>query len=156
MAGLGQKVDAAKTALQAAAIATRQPVPGVKPPQGTDIVGQQAKIASEFLDLFDRATLKELLAKRTTPLGTDGAGLTLEALNELQPLKPGLKTLLKDLEIVAVAALPLDRFLEEMDKKGIDVVSLREPLAAIHTKAVLVKELLSKLPSSCTLTSDRV
>jgi hypothetical protein len=153
--GLGRLVDNAKTALDAAAIATGQPVPGVKPPPEMSVVRTPADIEADLLTLFDRPMLKDWLVRRGTPLGNDGAGLTLGTMEQVQPLKSSIKIALNDLEIVRVATMSPDAFLADLDRRGIASASFRELLTNIHGTAIRVKELLSTLPASWSLTADR-
>jgi hypothetical protein len=54
--GLGKLVDDAKTPLDAAAIATGQSVPGVKPPKEMNLVRRTADIEADLLRHLDRPT----------------------------------------------------------------------------------------------------
>ena len=66
--GLGTLVENAKTPLDAASIATGQPMPGVRPPKEIKAVRQSAEIEANLLTLFDRPTFKALLLKLGKPL----------------------------------------------------------------------------------------
>ena len=153
--GLGNLVSEAKTPLDAAAIATGLPVPGVKPPKEMSVVRQPAEIEADLLGNFDRPALKDWLTKRGTPLGKEGTGAPLGTLGEVQLLKPGIRTAIKDLEIVAVASMLPDAFLTEVDKKGIDAVSFKDLLGNVQRQAIAVKDTLATLPVGWSLTPDR-
>jgi hypothetical protein len=153
--GLGKLVDDAKTPLDAAAIATGQSVPGVRPPKEMNLVRQTADIEADLLRLFDRQTLKDWLTKRGVPLGQDGAGLPVGTLEEPQSFKSALKTAIKDLEIVPVAGMSSDAFLSEVDKRGIDALSFKELLGNVQRQAIAVRDTLAKLPVGWSLTPDR-
>ncbi len=153
--GLATLVDNAKTALDAAAIATGKVVPGVKPPKEMSLVRQPAEIEADLLKLFDRPALKDWLAQRGTPIGNDGGKVPLGTLEEVQPLKSPLKTALKDLEIVPVADMSSDAFRAVVDQRGIEAASFKELLDGVHGAAVRVKEQFSSLPVGWSLTADR-
>ncbi len=122
VAGLGKMVTDAKPALDAAAIATGQKIPGVTAPKEMTLVRQPADIEADVLALVDRPTLKALLVSRGKPLGNDATGLTLEVLDQLQSMKASLKEPLKNLEISRVATMTPDLFIAEVDKLGIDAM----------------------------------
>jgi hypothetical protein len=111
----------------------------------------------ELLSLFDRAVLREQLTKLGKPLGPDGSGVTLAALDFFKDLRDALKTLLRDYPIATVADLPDDgAFAREAEKRGIDTNSFKELLGALRAKAVRVMELLRSLPPTWSLTVDRL
>jgi hypothetical protein len=153
--GLGKLVDDAKTPLDAAAIATGQSVPGVKPPKEMNLVRRTADIEADLLRLFDRPTLKDWLTKRGVPLGQDGAGVPVGTLEEVLSLRSALKTAIKDLEIVPVAGMSSDAFLSEVEKRGIDALSFKELLGNVQRQAIAVRDTLAKLPVGWSLTPDR-
>jgi hypothetical protein len=153
--GLGKLVTDAKTALDAAAIATGEKVPGVKTPKDIGFVRQPAEIEADLLSNFDRPALKEWLKSRGTPLGKEGTGAPLGALGELQVLKPGIRNAIKDLEIVAVAGMSPDAFLTEVDKKGIDALSFKDLLGNVQRQAIAVRDTLTMLPVGWSLTAER-
>jgi len=155
VSGLGALVDNAKTALDAAAIATGDTVPGVKPPKEMNLVRQTSDIEADLLRLFDRPTLKDWLTKRGVPLGRDGAGVPVGTLEEPQSFKSALKTAIKDFEVVPVAGMSSDTFLSEVDKRGIDAQSFKELLGDVQRQAIAVKDTLAKLPVGWSLTADR-
>jgi hypothetical protein len=154
--GLGKLVDDAKTALDAAAIATGRPVPGVNPPKEMSAARGVPEIEADLLKLFDRPALKAWLLQRGTPIGNDGKGVILGILDVVQPLKSTLKTALKDLEVVPVAGMSPDAFRAELDKRGIETSNFKDLFDDVHTAAARAVELFLSLPVGWSLPPDRV
>jgi hypothetical protein len=154
--GLARLVENAKTPLDAAALVTGQPVPGVKPPKEMSLVRLSAEIEANLLKNFDRPALKKWLVTRGTPLGKDGTGVPLGTLEQVQVFKSSLKVAIKDIEIQQVASMSSDAFRWELEKRGIEFASYKDSLDDVHNAAVRVKELLGSLPAGWSLTYDRI
>jgi hypothetical protein len=143
--GRGVLVENAKTPFEAVTLATGKPPPGFKP----DKESSQAYAAEqELLTLIDREALKEAASKPGQPASAAVAGLTLSALEAFQPLKPGIKSLLRELEIAKVAKMSLDDFVSEMGKRGMDATQYNKLLGILHAQAIRVTELAGLLPPS--------
>jgi hypothetical protein len=156
--GLGKEVIAAKTPFEAIA-ATGILTPELKSTKETTA---HTGIEEQLLALLDRSAVKADLAKLGKPLSTDGKGLTLAVLEVFQPLKPGLKSLLKDFEIPHVAKIDLDEkaslaeFIREADSRGIDRERFAKPLSDLHQHSRDVMVLLRKLPPTWSLGPERL
>lgn len=146
--GLGVRVEKARTPLEAATLAGTPP-PGFTPPREANTAAGEAE--SKLLALFDRKLLKDMTGNLPKPVGPDGIGLPLAALESFQPLRPGLKSLLESYTIPAVAADSPDQFAASVERRGIDVATLRDTLDRLHAVASEAMRLLKDVPPSWTL-----
>lgn len=153
-AGLGARVREARTPFEAVTIATGTAPPGFSPAKG--VVPLADETETKLVALFDRPALKTAVEKFGKPVGPDGAGLTLAALEECQLLQARLRSLLDSYDIPTVAAMTAEQFAQDVQNRGIDTAALRPTLDKLHAAATRAMELLKTLPPAWTLTAARI
>ena len=135
------EIEGAKTPFAAAAIARRL-VPRLKATE------------DELLTLLNRDILKETIVKSGEPFTANNTSLTLESLEIFQPLRNGVKRILKDLGIADIAKLSREEFEVQMGQRGVETTNLKGVLDNIHNDVVSVMDLLRSLPPTWSLRSE--